>query len=295
MQIIIPKPITDAVLISTNVPETDVPAWNNITAYAVGQQVIDTHNIYQCVNANTGAQPSLNLTTTTPAWMLVGATNARQMFDDYVNTLTTKSDGIQVVLDFSYCDSVALFNLSGSSLLIELLSGGDVVNAQSFALSKRNVGDYYDYFLEEFEMVVDVSATLPIYFNSQLRITVNGAAACGNAIIGRTKYIGNTIYDPRIGALSFSKKITDQNFGKTYLQKGPRAKRGSIIVEVENNRIDYVYKLLDSIDGTAAVFLCDNGPTRFECMQVYGFIRDYYVTINGPILSKLSLEIEGLI
>jgi hypothetical protein len=55
MKLIEPIPITDAVLSSSNVAETDYPAWSAATAYALGNRVILTalHKIYEAVKATT--------------------------------------------------------------------------------------------------------------------------------------------------------------------------------------------------------------------------------------------------
>lgn len=297
MQVIVPKPITDAVLASSTVAEADYPAWNSATAYAVGDHCIlaSVHRVYKCLTAHTNKQPDTDVASVTPSWQEVGYTNRWRMFDPYVNTLTTKSDGIQVVLDASSCDSVALFNLSGSDVLLELLVDEEVVFSQSITLATRSVGSWYDWFFTEFDTVADVRAKFPVYYSAQLRITVGGDAACGNVVVGRTRDIGSSLYEPTVGLLDYSRKVTDANFGNTFLQQGAFSKRTSVPVEVRSNRVDYVFKTLAALRGRPAVWLCDNGQPTFECMQVYGFYRDFNIVISGPVMSQCSLEIEGLI
>lgn len=297
MQIIVPKVVTGASLVSSNVPETDYTEWSAVTAYTLDVYCIlaSVHKVYRCLVANTNKQPDLNSSGTDPAWQEVGYTNRWRCLDPYVNTTTSKIDGIVMVVDSSSCDSVALFNLSGTAMTLELLVDSVVVNTQAFSLSSRSVGSWYDYFFNEFLSVSDISTTFPVYYNSQLRITITGAAACGNVVCGRTKYVGKTLYEPTIGILDFSKKVTDANFGNTFLLPGAYSKKASLSVYVENARVDYVFKLLAAQRGIPAVWLCDNGSPKFEVMQIYGFFRDFSIVIPGPTMSKCSIEIEGLI
>ena len=73
MRIIEPITITDAILLGSNVPETDAPAWDVGATYAADDQVIRGHAIYQAVAASTGHDPLADTTST--YWVRLGATN----------------------------------------------------------------------------------------------------------------------------------------------------------------------------------------------------------------------------
>ena len=101
MNVIKPVTVDDTVLLSSTVPETDYAVWNSVTAYAINAYCIMTtgvHRIYQCLVANTNFAPNLNTAGTTPKWLDCGPTNQRAMFDSFVNTRTTGTGTLTVVL-----------------------------------------------------------------------------------------------------------------------------------------------------------------------------------------------------
>ncbi len=67
--IVPPQEVTNAVLISTNVAESEYPLWNSSTAYTIGQRVhlVTTHKVYEAVTANTNKQPDIS----TADWVVV--------------------------------------------------------------------------------------------------------------------------------------------------------------------------------------------------------------------------------
>ena len=55
LKVIPPVTITDSILLSSSVPETDYAAWNSGTTYSIGNRVIltSTHKIYESLqNSN---------------------------------------------------------------------------------------------------------------------------------------------------------------------------------------------------------------------------------------------------
>ena len=57
LKLLKPTTITDAMLTSSTVPETDYTAWNAATAYTLAQRVIrvSTHKVYERLVAGTTA------------------------------------------------------------------------------------------------------------------------------------------------------------------------------------------------------------------------------------------------
>ena len=101
-QIIEPHTVTDVMLVSSTVPETDYAAWNAATSYTVGTKVIrtTTHKVYENLIAGVDATLPENATGgATPRWLDLGATNSWAMFDDKVGTATTSASTLTVVLD----------------------------------------------------------------------------------------------------------------------------------------------------------------------------------------------------
>ena len=61
MKLIRPVTVTNSILTSSNVPETDYTAWSGATAYTQGVRciLVSTHKIYECLVANTNFSPAL--------------------------------------------------------------------------------------------------------------------------------------------------------------------------------------------------------------------------------------------
>jgi len=91
--VVSPIEITQAMLLSTNVPETDYAAWSGATIYALNARVIltSTHKVYQSLQAaNTNKNP-----VTEPLWWIeVSPTNRWKLFDSSLTSATTQATNI---------------------------------------------------------------------------------------------------------------------------------------------------------------------------------------------------------
>ena len=93
MRIIRPIAISDAMLTSSTIPETDGTAgeWAVGTPYTDGQTVRVTttgvHKIYECLtNVTGGSSPEVDVLAAVPKWLEVSATNRWKMFDAVIGT-----------------------------------------------------------------------------------------------------------------------------------------------------------------------------------------------------------------
>jgi hypothetical protein len=142
----------------------------------------------------------------------------------------------------------------------------------------------------------DLSWEYSIFANSKMRIeitTKGGTAACGMVAPGKISTIGSTSPDPRIGIVDYSKKDTDV-LGRTYLSQGNWAKTNDIQFWINNDALDWSYRKLVDMRGEAAIFDANN-DTDYESLIVYGFWKNFEIIIPGQIISKCSIEVEGLI
>ena len=120
-----PMIVTDALFVSSNVPETDHAAWAIATPYIAGNRVIviATHSVYEAVGATTGDDPTTDDGTN---WVRVGPTNRWRAFDGNENSLTTNSTTIEYVIEITdgvtdgfeggFVDGVGFFGLNALSL-----------------------------------------------------------------------------------------------------------------------------------------------------------------------------------
>lgn len=308
-------------------PITDINAWSETTAYVSTNKcyVAATNKIYQANADTTGQYPPNYISGTNPPWTFIGymnkgvaltdtnywvelgPTNYYAMLDSYtdtttIGTLNADGDGYEIVieLDSSKANAIALFNCIGSYIDLECLDAtGNVLWSKRDWLIRRESLSWREFFFNTASKTrKDTYQQFPMFYNTKLKITIFGvsAAKCGNIVIGSTKKIGQTQFDPNLSIVDYSKKETN-SFGVTYLSVGKYKKRTTVNLFIENTEIDNVYKTFADLRATPAVFICDNSDDpsdMFESMLIYGFYKDFSIVIPNYVLSDCSLEIEGL-
>lgn len=230
-------------------------------------------------------------------WSLIGAENRWKMFDNYVNTETTNTETIEVVVDASGADIIGLFNLQAISVSFELTAYSEVKISETIDMATMPESSWYSYFFNDATFKTDVLWSFTSYAAASLKITITyyaGAEAqCGMVAIGTQQDMGKSYYEPSIGIIDYSIKESD-DLGRTYLKQGNFANKIDIDFWMDNEQIDAIKKILTSIRGTPAIFDCNN-DTSYESLIAYGFYREFIITIPGPVKSKCSIDIEGLI
>lgn len=126
MDIIRPVPITDAMLVYTDIPENDYSAYNAGTTYATGNVVIVTdtgiHKAYESLkDGNTGHYPPENASGADPWWLDRGKTNRWKAFDQVVQAQASQAGSMTWVLEPGLIDGVGVLNMDATS--VRILSG----------------------------------------------------------------------------------------------------------------------------------------------------------------------------
>ena len=293
MRVIIPIDI-DSGNLTSNVPEDDATAWTAGT-YSTGAEVMHEHRVWESLVDSNTAEPG----TDASKWLDTGATNRYKMFDEFVNTQTVLAEEIDVTISTTeIVGGLALFELDADSVQVICTDGATEVYNETFDLVDYSVPDYYEYFFSPYLLIRDLHALdLPPYpgMDVQIKITYTGSMAkCGEVVLGQDFDAGITKWGPRIGIISFSRKIRD-DFGRILLLQGRSSKRASIDLHVENGNVDYLQRKLAGIDGIACAFVGDPRDNNFQALTIYGFFRDFEITIPGPGISSCTIELEGLI
>ncbi|WP_278400416.1 carbohydrate-binding protein [Stutzerimonas kunmingensis] len=295
MRIIKPVEITPAILTSSNVPETDYAAWSAATAYAVGDRAMYNHRNYEALVAHTGANPETD-TSDPPKWLDLGATNRWRMFDDRVGSLTEKTGSIAVELQpGAVINSVALFNLLGRSATVTLTDPSEgVVYQRTVSLVDAGVSNWYDYFFAPIGRQTDfVLLDLPAYGTATLSVTIDNAsdtASVGHLVMGRQAELGVAVYGSGVGITDYSRKETDA-FGNSVVVERSFSKRAEFDVVVETPQIGRVQRLLASLRAQPVVWI---GAEGYESTFLFGYYRDFQISISGPSVSDASITVEGL-
>lgn len=298
MKVIKPVPITDVQFVSSNVPETDAPEWNAVVNYAVGDRVIRTatHKAYACIIAGVDSTlPEESVSLASPHWVEEGPTNRWAMFDNQVSTETVKASPLVIAIKPGIINSLALINVSGVSVTVEMKYEGEPVYSASRNLDMSEITDWYEYFFAGFELISQVVLTgLPPYMNSEITVTIEGTGqvSCGALIAGKAYGIGQIRYEPTVEIQDYSVKQTDE-FGTTTFVQRKYAKKLDCALWLENSRINSVFALVAALRAVPSVWI-GSDDVRMGILTVFGWYASFSITIPYPKHSLCTLQIQGL-
>ena len=300
MRLIKPVEITPAKLISSNVPETDYPAWVSTTTYPIDTKVILNHHIYQALAAvPAGVTPGAEVVTAeNPAkWLDLGSTNRWRMFDNKVESLTTNPGTIVVTIKpGAVVNSLALFNLQGKSVTVTMVDAleGEVYRKE-VSLVDAAVTNWYDWFFEPVGRRTDlVILDMPAYGSANVVLTIDAGpevAAVGHLVVGAAKQIGTALYGSAVGINDYSRKSTD-DFGNTVVIQRSFSNRAEFDVALDTSEVTRVRRLLAELRATPVVWI---GEETYEATILFGFYKDFQIVFSGPTVSDCSLTVEGVI
>ena len=294
MIIISPITITDAMLTSASIAETDYAAWAAATAYTVGQRVIrtSTHSIYERLIAGTTATaPELD----TVNWVRVGPTNRWAVFDGSAGTISSAASSVSWTFSPGLVTSLALLEMNAASLTVTMRDGvgGAVVYTNTMSLQKSSSKSWSEYFFSDIvrrsSLVLD---DLPPYSNGSITVTLTGSGtvSVGVIAVGKQYEIGATTYGASIGIIDYSVKTTD-SFGTTTIAQRGYARKVTLPISVPTAGIDETARRLALIRATPAIYV---GATDYDSTIVYGLYRDWSIDMQYPNFSHCSITVEGL-
>jgi hypothetical protein len=299
MKVIKPTAITDAMLVSSTVAETDYPVWNPATNYTVGSRVIrtTTHRIYERVVAGTTATlPENDIVN----WLDIGPTNKWAMFDDVVGTITTASSGtLTVVIKPGAISGLALLEVSGSLLTVTMKSGtgGAVVYEKEIMLDGSAITSFYDWFFEPYSQRTDIVITdLPWHYTTPeitVSITSTNPSSCGVFKVGKVTTIGDTQYGAGVEIMDFSKKDRDA-FGRYYIVERNYSKRIDLNIITQQNDFNRVFRELASLRAIPCIYIATE-DTGYEPLIGYGFFKSFGISVEYPTYNLCRLQIETLV
>jgi len=304
MKIIRPVTIDDTIFQSSDVPEADQAEWVSGTTYHVGDLVMvtttangaatATHKIYSSVHSNAGNDPTVDDGT---SWTEVSSTNRWKMFDAVVQDQTVKATSINTVLQSpSVVNSLALLNVEGTTVVITMTDSVEgVVYNETFNLtSYSGIQDWYAYFFEPIVRKNQLALTdLPPYANASISVTVNAGADAkvGALVIGQFANLGLSQHGASLSIIDYSTKNTDSQ-GRITITDGPYADKMEVDVVLDTSQIGQANTTLSSLRTTPAVWIAEDNN---DDLVIYGYHREFDIILSNPTISRLSLEIEGLV
>ncbi len=274
MKLLVPYDITDAVLASSSVAESDHAAWSAVTAYALGARCIRNHRIWErLIPGTTAAAPE-----TDPAnWLDVGATNRWAMFDDSPSTRTSAASSITVQLALGAVNDVILMGVAGSTVTITKPGGEQVsqaVPAETIAGEGATV---------RFAGLGGAAGTYTV------ALTGTGAVRIGTIALGALTSIGDTAYGVSLGIQDYSTAAFDE-YGTLELIRRGYSRRAKFPLTMPIASMSQVMTILAALRAKALFWVGDDGRAS---TVVYGWFDEASLSKKGQ-KAVGSISIKGL-
>lgn len=292
MKITTPIKITDAMLVSSTVPEDDAPVYSAGTTYALGAKVISNHRVYESAQAANTGHP-----VTDPTWWIdIGPTKRWAAFDRVIGTYCIGASPLEIVLaPGQRVNTVALLDVSGVDVVrVQSKLGATTIFDKSIDLrSQRTVTTWFEYFFAPLTFASQaVFDDLPLLTDAQITITCTGSSpSVGVIACGFTREFADAQLGTSIGIIDYSAKETN-NFGVTSVVERAYAKRANVSFVLPRAQIDAFAKALADVRATPALWRIAD---RHDVLTIYGWVRDWSQAIAYPTLVTGDMTIEGLI
>lgn len=295
MKVITPLTIGYADLISSSVPEDDAPAWNAITNYPVGAQVLSGQSVYECVQT-----PNVNhAPATSPLyWARIAPSNRWAMFDNEISTTTEATDNLSFTVKSINPGGIGLINVTGTLVDVAVRNtlGGDIVYSRTASLDGTVISDWYQYFWEPYALASEmVLLDIPPYPDAHITVTISGSGFVGisHFVAGTVYAIGDTLASPTLGIIDYSRKDVSPS-GIITLIKRRFSKRFSAAQIVQNTQLAKVLRVLTNLRATPCVWVGSASSAGDDPLVVFGFYRDFSIDVAYSDHSLCNLEIEGM-
>lgn len=228
-------------------------------------------------------------------WLELGYTNPWRMFDDSISSISTENDGAMTVSLETYdlLDTIAFLNVSCSTIQVKLLNGATTIYDQTVSMiATDDLGIYGATYRKNNYIFSGLPNVSPSKTSIEITLsdTVGNTISLGLLLIGNSIAIGGTQYGATLGIQDYSFKKIDEFGNYSVLQRG-FSKTGSFDVWVDNIYLDQIYDYLSQIRSTPILAL---GTDTYASTFIYGFIKDYGITLQMPAESILTLTMEGL-
>lgn len=284
----------------SNIPENDYPLWNAGTTYVLGDRVLELtrHKIYESIqNANKN-----KALTDTLWWLDIGYDNRWRMFDASITSQTSAVGDVVVALTPGQrIDTLVGLNCNATSVTINVVDSIDglVFSERQELTSPSNINDWYMYFYEPVIRLPDwIQYELPVGYSTAtttVRFTSPETTAVGELIMGLSKDIGITEWGVRVGTIDYSIKTKDA-FGNYTIVPRNFSKRADYNIRMETWQVDNIQNTLASYRSTPIVYAGTNkvSDEQYQSTIVYGYYKDFSISITYESISECTLTVEGL-
>lgn len=280
---------------NANIYTDNVLAYSPTKSYKVGEQSYLGQNIYKSTTDNNlGNAPSGDERPNT-FWVYMGKLNPFRLHDGINSTQTiSNGSGLEVIFEtINLHDAIVLTNTEAKSITVTK-SSGEVIKINLVA--KESTGWWEFFFGKDFVTRRDKLINLGKSVNGKLILkfeAVDGAVKVGNILVGKRKFLGESLYGVTAGIMDFSNFEQDK-FGN--MQISPRGSAKVIDAQfiIENKNVDFVYRELAAIAGTPSAFIVDDREKSYDTYTTFGVLKEFNILFSDYQMSRGNISIRGL-
>lgn len=296
MDVIRPVEVTESNLDSSTVPLDDAPLWDDTTTYATDDEVISGMTVWKStVDDNLDSEPS----DTNTDWSRQGYANRWRMFREGSDSLTSADGGFTVEVSPNQAvNGIALLNCEGLEVTVTMTDPIEgVVYERTESVTDIGAANWWEFYFSPYSTNSNfVFLGLPPYAAATIEVQVVTAvpsdpSSMGRFSVGVSQDLGITNHDTSVRRRTFSVRERDA-FGNLRVVSRRQVPLIDYRVSVDSTAVDDVIKRLDNLQDQAAVFVGD-ATDQYGSTNVFGYYRDYEMTISTPTLSELTIEVVG--
>ena len=295
MMVVSPIKVTDAVLLSSSVAESEAAPYAPGTAYALNALCIYLHRVYRSLQpGNTGHTPGA--TGNEAWWEDKGPTNRWAMLGDDPSVSTSAADAITVRLAPGMVRALCLPDVDAGAVQARMYFGAEkVFDSGAIDLrDERHVVDAYSYFFGKFRSRTTVLLTdLPPYAAGEIELAISrpgGTVRCAPLVVGELDAYGEDEFGVSVGIKDYS-YVNFTSTGKGTLNKRGFAKTMDVPMVLERDEVDRAFIGIAALRATPALYIIGGG--QYDCLVAYG-IASFRISIPNAKKSRCTLSLQGL-
>jgi hypothetical protein len=303
LSVLVPIPITAAMLISTNAPASPYPAWANNTTFAKGAFCYSatTQRVYQSlVDGNLNHDPTdpNNQFGAVVYWQDVNPTNPMAMFDGDVSTQTAVATPLTVTLQPGpFSDGyMAGLDADQARVIVKDAQGGNVIFDTTYQLEGSAPAEWDEWCFDPFKPLSDLLfGGIEPYASAEATVTISkgsGTVKCGLLALGAMKALGQTQRGAKAKPKTYSYIKTD-DFGNTKIVRRKATTDVSMSAILSREESDDALATVQSVLDVPAVWIGANLP-GYAGLRVFG-LGSGELSYDSPGYDTLSINVQGVI
>lgn len=278
-------------------PADTTPLYDSGKMYlTIGTKVQFKGHVYKNA-ADTDNQKAPNINP--DKWVDMGVVNERAFADEYANSQSVGEGTIILKINpHADFDHISLLNMLCERCEI-YDSEGELIFAHAGMI--KRVRTWWEYYYKPFEGVSDMVCQLDTPISGEITIKLISSASAtytklGMLVIGLGEFMGVTAAQGNIGAINYSKKITNE-WGDTRVIEGRKTKYFELtgsFARLDNN---YYEPLFRKYLSKPCVFQGDEGKDdkAMSVLTVFGLLKDYEIELSPMDRFSWQMSIEGLV